>query len=60
MTNLQVLEKLRARLLKQIAKTENDAWVEPNQEARYMTLCIVTGMEMSVEILDELLKELET
>lgn len=59
MTNLQVLEKLRARLLKKYAALEAEAHLVMCEETRYGAICLASGVELSVELLDELGKELE-
>lgn len=60
MTNLQVLEKLRARLLKKYAAldSEADGWKDDWEYARQVdSEC--NGVSYAIAILDELMKELE-
>ncbi len=60
MTNLQVLEKLRARLLKKFASldAESESRGYDWETAREFDLQ-ADGVALSVELLDELVKELE-
>lgn len=58
MPNLQVLEKLRARLLKllavaEVASAEYASYEDGRNDG------VVDGIEMSIQFLDELVKELE-
>ena len=60
MTNLQVLEKLRARLLKKYAAldAEADGWGDDWEIARQYS-SQADGVSFSIAILDDLAKEIE-
>ena len=55
MTNLQVLEKLRARLLSRMAKIDAEVGDGGGRESAWID-GKAYGVEQSIEILDELVK----